>query len=161
MKGPSRTMRRRRKEGKTDYKARFGLLKSEKPRVVVRKTNRYLIAQIVSSDVAQDKVILGANSKDLLSEGWPENLSGSLKSLPACYLTGYLLGKKSKDVQEGILDIGLQRNISKTRIYAFLRGLVDSGFEILHDEKILPTDEMLNKNEGTEKLIKKIKEKLK
>ena len=161
MKGPSRTIRRRRKEGKTDYKARFGFLKSGMPRVVVRRTNRYLIAQIISSDVAQDKVIVEVNSKELLSKGWPKELAGSLKSLPACYLAGYLLGKKSKDIQKGILDIGLQRSISKNRLYSFLRGLVDSGFEIAHDEKVFPSDEMLSKNEKTGKLIKQIKEKLK
>ena len=161
MKGPSRTIRRRRKEGKTDYKARFGFLKSGIPRVVARRTNKYLIAQIISSDVAQDKVIIEVNSKELLSKGWPKELAGSLKSLPACYLTGYLLGKKSKDIQKGILDIGLQRSISKNRIYSFLKGLVDSGFEIAHDEKVFPSDEMLSKNEKTGKLIKQIKEKLK
>jgi len=161
MKGPSRTIRRRRKEGKTDYKARFGFLKSGMPRVVVRRTNRYVIAQIISSDVAQDKVIAEVNSKELLSKGWPKELAGSLKSLPACYLAGYLLGKKSKDIQKGILDIGLQRSISKNRIYSFLKGLVDSGFEIAHDEKVFPSDEMLSKNEKTGKLIKQIKEKLK
>tara|TARA_Y100000310_G_scaffold157298_1_gene156674 strand:- start:345 stop:830 length:486 start_codon:yes stop_codon:yes gene_type:complete len=161
MKGPSRTIRRRRKEGKTDYKARFGFLKSGIPRVVARRTNKYLIAQIISSDVAQDKVIIEVNSKELLSKGWPKELAGSLKSLPACYLTGYLLGKKSKDIQKGILDIGLQRSISKNRIYSFLKGLVDSGFEIAHDEKVFPSDEMLIKNEKTGKLIKQIKEKLK
>jgi|TARA_Y100000310_G_scaffold169941_1_gene170150 large subunit ribosomal protein L18 len=161
MKGPSRTIRRRRKEGKTDYKSRFGLLKSGKARVVVRRTNKYLIGQIVSSDIAQDKVVVGVNSKDLLAKGWPKELAGSLKSLPACYLTGYLLGKKSKDVEEGVLDIGLQRNISQSRLYSFLKGLVDSGFKIAHDEKVFPSEEMLNKNEKTGKLIKQIKEKLK
>ena len=157
----TRTIRRRRKEGKTDYKARFGLLKSGKARVVVRKTNKYLIGQIVSSDIAQDKVVVGINSKDLLANGWPKELAGSLKSLPACYLSGYLLGKKSKEIKEGILDIGLHRNISQSRIYAFLKGLVDSGFKIAHDEKVFPSDEMLNKNEKTGNLIKQVKEKIK
>jgi len=161
MKGPSRTIRRRRKEGKTDYKARFGLLKSGKARVVVRKTNKYLIGQIVSSDIAQDKVVVGVNSKDLLANGWPKELVGSLKSLPACYLSGYLLGKKSKEIKEGVLDIGLHRNISQSRIYAFLKGLVDSGFKIVHDEKVFPSDEMLNKNVKTGNLIKHVKEKIK
>jgi len=94
MKKIGKTIRRRRKEGKTDYKSRLGLLKSGKARVVARKTNRYFIGQIVISDIAQDKVIIGANSKELLSKGWPEELKGSLKSLTACYLTGFLLGKK-------------------------------------------------------------------
>ena len=43
MQGVQKTIRKRRYEGKTDYKARFFLLKSGKPRVVFRKTNRYLL----------------------------------------------------------------------------------------------------------------------
>ena len=152
MKSIRRTIKRRRKEGKTDYKARLGLLKSEKPRVVVRKTNRYIIGELVTTSVAQDKVIVYTNSKELLSRGWPKELSGSLKSLSACYLTGYLLGKKSK-VKDGIFDIGLQRNIKKSRLFAFLRGLVDSGFNIAHNEESLPKKEILTKNQKTGKLI--------
>ena len=70
-------------------------------------------------------------------------------------------GKKSKEIKEGVLDIGLHRNISQSRIYAFLKGLVDSGFKIAHDEKVFPSDEMLNKNEKTGNLIKQVKEKIK
>jgi len=157
MQGIGRTIRRRRMEGKTDYKARLGLLKSGKARVVVRKTNRYIIGQIVTSDIAQDKVVMSVNSKELLGKGWPENLRGSLKSLPACYLAGFLLGKKSKEIGEGILDIGLQRNISKSKLYAFVRGLIDSGFSISCSEKSLPEDKFLSRNDKTKDLIGKIK----
>jgi large subunit ribosomal protein L18 len=156
-----RTIKRGRKKRKTHYKARLGMLKSEKPRVVFRKTNRYVIGQIVVSSIAQDKVVLGVNSKELISHGWPEKLKGSLKSLPASYLTGYLLGKKSKEIEEGIFDIGLNRNISKSRIYAFLRGVVDSGFKIPHNEEVFPDDSFLNKKEETGKLINQIKEAIK
>jgi len=156
-----RTIKRRRKEGKTDYKARLGFLKSNKPRVVVRKTNKYIIGQIVTTDIAQDKVVISVTSKDLLQKGWPKELEGSLKSLSACYLTGYLLGKKSKDINEGILDIGLQRNIKKSRLYAFLRGLVEGGFNAPHSKESLPNDEELTKSEKTGKLIAQVKEGLK
>jgi len=156
-----RTIKRRRKEGKTDYKARLGFLKSDKPRVVVRKTNKYIIGQIVLTDIAQDRVVVSVTSKDLLDSGWPKKLEGSLKSLSACYLTGYLLGKKSKDINEGILDIGLQRNIKKSRLYAFLRGLNEGGFSAPHNKDSLPNDEELTKNEKTGKLIAEIKEGLK
>lgn len=160
MEGIGRTIRRRRKEGKTDYKARFGFLKSGKPRIVVRKTNRYIVGQIVISDIAQDKVICSATSKELLSLGWPKELSGSLKGLPASYLTGFLLGRKSGDVKEGILDMGLQRNTKNSRIYSFLKGIVDSGFNVAHSEEALPEDKIIEKNEKTGKLIKDIKKKI-
>ncbi len=158
MKGISRTIRRRRAEGKTDYKSRLGLLKSGKPRVIVRKTNRYIIGQIIISDSAKDKTIVEASSKELLSKGWPENLKGSLKNLSAGYLTGFLLGKKSKEIKEGILDAGLQRNVPNSRIYAFVKGLADSGFKIPHNKDVLPSDELIERNEKTGKLIKRIKE---
>ena len=145
MKGIKRTTRRRRREGKTDYGARIKFLKSKKPRVVVRKTNRYIIGQIVVSEISQDNVVASVNSKELLDKGWPKNLKGSLKSLPACYLAGFLLGKKSGEFKEGILDLGLQRNIKKSRLYSFLKGLVDSGFNINHIKEILPEEEDLNK----------------
>ena len=61
-----KTIKRRRKESKTDYLKRIKLLKSESPRVVFRKTNKYVIAQYVLSKGAQDKVVLGITSKKLL-----------------------------------------------------------------------------------------------
>jgi len=161
MKKIGRTIRRRRKEGKTDYKARIGLLKSGKPRAIVRKTNRYIIGQIIVSDVAQDQVVTGVNSKELLSMGWPEKLQGSLKSLAACYLTGFLLGTKSKKIKEAIIDFGLQRNIKKARIFAFVKGLVDAGIKVPHGEESLPSEEDLQRNEKTREVMGKVKEKIK
>lgn len=83
----SRTIRRRRHEGKTDYKARLALLTSRKPRIVIRKTNRYVIVQLIESNAAQDKVIAGISSKSLLNNGWSAEKSGSLKSKAAAYST--------------------------------------------------------------------------
>jgi large subunit ribosomal protein L18 len=140
MQKAGRTIRRRRLEGKTDYKARLGMLKSGEKRIVVRKTNRYVIGQIVHSEIAQDKVIVGVNSKQLLSVGWPEDGKGMLKNLSACYLTGYMLGKKSKDTKKAILDLGMQRSIKKSRIFAFLKGIKDSGMEISCNKDIFPDD---------------------
>jgi len=160
MQGIQRTIRRRRLEGKTDYKARLYLLKSGKPRVIFRKTNRYLQAQIVVSDIAQDRVLVTVSTKDLLQHGWPSKLSGSLKSLPAAYLMGYLLMKKSKDVKEGVLDIGLLTHVPKSRIYAFVKGLKDAGFNINCSEDVLPDEVLINKKAETAKLINQLKEKL-
>jgi len=147
-----RTIRRRRREAKTDYKARFAMLKSEKPRLVVRKTNRYIVVQIVKSDIAQDKALARASSKDLLQKGWPKEKSGSLKSLQAAYLTGILLAKKSK-VKEAILDAGLNRNISGSRIYAVLKGAIEGGLKIPHKKEALPTEERLNSSEKLKALL--------
>ena len=157
-----KTIKRRRQENKTDYKARLFMLKSGKTRFVIRKTNKYIIVQAVESDAAQDKIIVGVSSRDLSEQGWPKENSGSLKSLGAAYLTGILLGKKlAGKVKEGIIDLGMQRNIKKSRIYAALRGLIDAGIKIPHSKDVLPTDEDLKKNENVGKLVDKLKEKLK
>ena len=144
--------RRRRIAAKTDYKSRLSLLKSEKPRLVVRKTNRYIIAQIVSSDIAQDKIVAGVNSKILLSKGFPPELAGSLKSLGAAYLTGFLLGKKARasGIKDAILDAGMYPNIKNSRVYAVLKGAVDAGLKIPHNPDVLPQIEDIK----SEKIIK-------
>ncbi|MEK6792804.1 MAG: 50S ribosomal protein L18 [Nanoarchaeota archaeon] len=160
MKGIQRTVRKRRLEGRTDYKARLYLLKSGKPRVIFRKTNRYLLAQIVVSEIAQDKVLVNVSTKDLIQYGWPEKLSGSLKSLPAAYLMGYLLVKKSKNIKEGVLDIGLLTHVPKSRIYAFVKGLKDAGFDIPCNDDVLPGEDLINKKQETAKLINQLKEKI-
>ncbi|MCX6748095.1 MAG: 50S ribosomal protein L18 [Candidatus Pacearchaeota archaeon] len=133
--------KRRRREGKTDYNSRLNLLKSES-RIVFRKTNKYIIGQLVKSSQALDYVGLGLTSKELLEYNWPKSMIGSLKSLPASYLTGYLLGKKmlDKNQKQGILDLGMTRNIKKSKVYAFLKGLIDSGLKIKADSKIFPDE---------------------
>ena len=77
-----KTVRRRRRENKTNYLKRVKLLKSGSPRIVFRKTNKYLIIQYVASKQAQDKINFGVNSKHLIKYGWPEEFKGSLKSTP-------------------------------------------------------------------------------
>lgn len=155
-----KTLRRRRQEGKTDYKSRLRLLKSEKLRLVVRKTNKYLIAQIVESNDAKDKTLVKVTSHDLLEKGWPNENAGSLKSLTASYLTGFMIGKKAKSfVKEAILDIGLHRN-SGSRIYALLKGAIDAGLNIPHDTEKLPSMERIKSSSELGKMLDKIKEKL-
>ena len=155
----SKTQKRRRKEAKTDYQARLEMLKSDKPRLIVRKSNRYILTQIVVSENAQDKIIARATSKELLDKGWPKEKSGSLKSLIAAYLTGYLIAKKLKNVKEAILDAGLNRNIHGSRIYAVVAGAIDAGLHVPHDKSALPTSERMNSNKNTRNLLN-IKEKI-
>jgi len=154
----TKTIRRRRKSAKTDYKARLALLKSEKPRLVIRKTNRYIIAQLVESEIAQDKTIVKATSKELLVKGWPKEKQGSLKSIPAAYLTGYLLVKKlKKQPKEVILDIGMHRNVHGARIFAALKGSVDAGLNIPHNPESFPPEEKLKSDKIS---VEEIKNKL-
>lgn len=153
-----KTVRRRRAEKKTDYKARFGLLKSGEIRLVVRKTNRYILAQFIETSHAQDKIIFGLTSKILIEKGWPKANMGSMKSLPAAYLTGFILGKLAlqKNIKQAVLDIGMHRNIHKSRLYAVLKGTLDAGLKIPHNPEALPSDEDLQRNEKFRSILNKI-----
>jgi len=132
---------RRRREGKTDYSKRINLLKSESPRIVFRKTNKYVISQYIRSREAQDSIDFGVTSKALLGYGWPESAEGSLKSVTASYLLGVLMAKKITDKKKlPVIDFGMIRNVHKSRAYAFLKGLIDAGINIKHKEGIFPDD---------------------
>jgi len=56
---------RRKREGKTNYKKRLEYLKSKQLRLVIRKTNKHMILQIVQYHPDGDKVLLGVSSKKL------------------------------------------------------------------------------------------------
>jgi large subunit ribosomal protein L18 len=160
-----KTQRRRRTENKTDYKKRMGLLKSGTPRIVFRKTNKYIISQYVISKEAQDSVKFGITSKELLKYGWPKKFEGSLKSIPASYMTGFLMGKQiiKNKLQSPIIDFGMIRVLHKTKLYAFIRGLIDSGIEIQCKEEAFPEEERIhgeNLKEDFSKTFKEVKSKI-
>lgn len=140
-----KTLKRRRKEYKTDYLKRIKLLKSGSPRVVFKKTNKYIIAQYVKSKEAQDKVEVGITSKILIKYGWSKEFGGSLKSIPASYLTGLLIGKKilEKKLEKPIIDFGMIRVLHKNRAFAFLKGLKDSGIRVECEEEFFPNKDRI------------------
>lgn len=140
-----KNLKKRRRENKTDYLRRLKLLKSGKPRIVFRKTNKYILAQSVTSKQAQDKIEISVNSKELLKYSWPKESSGSLKSITASYFTGFLIGKKiiAKKLENSIVDFGMLRTQHKSKPYAFLKGLIDAGIKISCDEEKLPSEERI------------------
>lgn len=150
-----RTMLRRRRECKTDYRARIGLIKSSLPRIVIRKTNRYIIIQLVESKQAQDKVVLTTNTRELVKYGLNEKFIGSLKSLPASYLGGLLMAKKIKKGKY-IIDLGMANTRAGGRLSAAIKGLIDGGLDINVNEKIFPSEDRLS----GEHLEKEVKENL-
>lgn len=88
---------RRRREGRTDYRQRHKLItqdknkyKSPKYRLVVRFTNKYVICQIVYSEIDGDKILCSANSKELIEHG----LTVGLKNYAAAYCTGLLVARR-------------------------------------------------------------------
>jgi large subunit ribosomal protein L18 len=152
--------KKRRRQYKTNYSKRLALLKGNSPRLVIRKTNRYMIIQIVESKDAQDKIRYGVNTKELLKYGWSKEKSGSLKSLSASYLGGFLLGKKAKDIKGAILDMGLIPNTKGSRVYSAIKGASDAGLKINFDSKILPKEEAIKRNMPQfDKILEAIKKK--
>ncbi|MFH1325734.1 MAG: 50S ribosomal protein L18 [archaeon] len=137
-----KTVKRRRRENKTDYLKRLKMLKGEKPRIVFRKTNKYLIAQYVTNKNVEDKTEIGINSKILMKYGWPKEFENSLKSLSAAYLLGFLMGKRivKEKKETPIIDLGMARIVHKTKLFAFMKGIVDLGVKIKHDEKTFPDE---------------------
>lgn len=158
---------RRKREAKTDYYVRMRLLKSGLPRIVIRKTNRYINIQYVKSREAKDRSLLSVSSKNLIKFGWPKNFEGKLKSIPASYLTGYLAGKeiiKKGYKEDSILDIGLARNVLGSRLYAALNGLVDAGVKIKYNDKAFPKKERIegkHMDKNVQVILNKIKETIK
>ncbi len=139
-KGPTyRVSFRRRREGKTDYRARRALIRSGLPRLVIRKTLNNTIVQVVEARIEGDRVVASASSSELRKLfGW----KGDCGNLPASYLTGLLCGKRasSKGVTHLILDIGLHSPSKGARIFAALKGVLDAGIQVPHSEGVLPDE---------------------
>jgi len=90
--------RRRRREGKTDYKARVKMVRQDrnkfntrKYRLIVRFTNRRVICQVAYASIVGDHVIAQANSFELKDFGIP----AGLKNYAAAYATGLLLARRT------------------------------------------------------------------
>ena len=133
---------RRRREGKTDFRQRLGLLLSGKPRLVARKSLNNVTAQLMAYDEKGDVVLVSAHSKELVKMGY----KGHCGNLPAAYLTGLLLGAKAvkEDVKEAVLDKGLHRATKGAAIFAVLKGALDAGMDIPHGDEIIAEEERLN-----------------
>ena len=126
---------RRRREVRTDYGQRLRLLKSGKPRLVARVSNKHVRAQLISPGPDGDETHAAAASADLSEYGW-EAPTGNL---PSAYLTGLLAGKRAlaAGVEAAVLDIGLNTATPGNKVFAVQEGAVDAGVEIPHNEAVL------------------------
>ncbi|MDP3918901.1 MAG: 50S ribosomal protein L18 [Nanoarchaeota archaeon] len=147
---------RRKTEGRTNYKKRLILLKSGKLRLVVRKSLRGVIAQLIEYKVNGDVTKVTVTSKQLKTYGW----KGYGRNTPAAYLVGLLLGKKAqeKQIKEAVLDLGLYQSRQGTILFAVLKGAVDSGLNISHNSKIFPSDERIAGKHISEDVAKNFEE---
>ncbi|PQQ03362.1 60S ribosomal protein L5 [Prunus yedoensis var. nudiflora] len=118
---------KRRREGKTDYRARIRLINQDKNkyntpkyRFVVRFTNKDIVAQIVSASIAGDLVLAAAYAHELPSYG----LEVGLTNYAAAYCTGLLLARRVLKKLE--MDDEYEGNVE---------GALDGGLDIPHSEK--------------------------
>jgi len=95
------TKYRRRREGKTDYRARKRLItqarnkfNTPKYRMVVRISNRYCYTQIAWATLKGDRILCQATSQELPKYGLPGDEGFGLKNWTACYATGLLLARR-------------------------------------------------------------------
>jgi large subunit ribosomal protein L18 len=109
--------------------------------MVVRRSNRHIIVQLVIAEMDGDKTLVSANSAELEKYGY----TGATANTPAAYLTGMLFAAKAKKAGQGraVLDIGLNRATPGARVFAALKGAVDAGLEIPYGESIIPSEERL------------------
>jgi large subunit ribosomal protein L5e len=89
---------RRRREGKTDYRARRTMVLQDKTkynqpkyRMVVRISNKDIVTQIVHSKITGDEVLMAAYSHELPAFG----VKVGLTNYAAAYCTGLLLARRT------------------------------------------------------------------
>lgn len=106
---------KRRREGKTDYRARIRLINQDKNkyntpkyRFVVRFTNKDITAQIISASIAGDIVLASAYAHELPRYG----LEVGLTNYAAAYCTGLLLARRVLKMLE--MDAEYEGNIEAT-----------------------------------------------
>src|SRR3989344_6410882 len=98
-------LRRRHREGKTNYPKRMKLITSGLPRLVIRRSLKNITAQLIQYTPTGDKVLAASTTQELEKKyGW----KAAKRNTPAAYLTGYLLGKKAQkqNIKKAVADTG-------------------------------------------------------
>jgi large subunit ribosomal protein L5e len=157
---------RRRREGKTDYRARTRLITQDKNkystpkyRLIARKTNKDIIAQIAYATIQGDRIVTAAYAHELPRYG----IKVGLTNYAAAYATGLLLARRhltsiglsskyqgkvdadgadyTVEPTEGprpfkaLLDVGLARTTTGARVFSVMKGALDGGINIPHSVK--------------------------
>lgn len=135
---------KRKKLGVTDYRNRLRLVLSKKPRLIIRKGAKNIIAQLVEFNPKGDNVLLTAHTRELIKFGW----KGSRNNTSAAYLIGLLVGIKAKEkgIKDAILDIGLYKSTKGSILYSTLKGALDAGIKLPYSENILPSEDRIKGN---------------
>jgi large subunit ribosomal protein L5e len=156
---------KRRRQGKTDYYARKRLTvqaknkyNTPKYRLIVRFTNKDVIAQIAYSKLEGDIIVCSAYAHELPRYG----VKAGLTNYAAAYATGLLLARRHlknikldgtyKGLEEvsgdyynaekegdlapfkAVLDTGLARTTTGCKVFAVMKGVADGGIDVPHSE---------------------------
>ncbi|KAH6625366.1 60S ribosomal protein L5-B [Boeremia exigua] len=182
---------KRRRQGKTDYYARKRLItqaknkyNAPKYRLVVRFTNKDIVAQIVTSEIGGDKVFMAAYAHELKAYG----ITHGLTNWSAAYATGLLLARRvlkkleldshftgveeadgEYNITEAVeidgeerrpfkvfLDVGLTRTSTGARVFGAMKGASDGGLYVPHSENRFPGFDIESKELDAETLRKYI-----
>eukprot|EP00877_Chromochloris_zofingiensis_P006401 jgi/Chrzof1/2013/Cz10g29210.t1 len=158
---------RRRRSGKTDYRARLRLCTQDKNkynthkyRLVVRFSNKDITCQVVYAAISGDIVVAAAYAHELPRYG----LKVGLNNYSAAYCVGLLLARRVltqfgladtykgveeatgedynvEEVEDGprpfycLLDAGLKKTSTGSKTFGALKGALDGGLDIPHNEK--------------------------
>lgn len=125
---------------KTNYRKRAAVIIGRHSFATVKVTDQNVSAQVIKATPTGDLVIASAHSHELAKHGW----KGSTNNLPACYLTGLLLGKKAleKGTNKAVLYIGKEH--FTTRVAACAKGIADSGVNMPVSEESMPAEERIS-----------------
>ena len=128
------------REDKTNYRKRSAVLIGRHLFVTVKISDQNVAAQVLKPTPTGDIVIASAHSRELAEHGW----KGAFNNLPACYLTGMLLGKKAmqKEIDAAVLYIG--KNHFTSRVGACTKGIVDAGVSMPVSEESLPDEDRIS-----------------
>ncbi|PIO08943.1 50S ribosomal protein L18 [Candidatus Woesearchaeota archaeon CG08_land_8_20_14_0_20_43_7] len=134
--------KRRKREGKTNYRKRLSLLKSALCRIVVRRTLNNITVQFIKYETTGDKVLAAATTQELKKFGWEFRTN-----IPSAYLVGLLLAHKCKKIKhKAIFDVGFFTPIKGSRLFAVAKGCVDGGMDLEHSPDAFPSDERIKGN---------------
>ena len=133
---------KRKRQGKTDYRKRLALIAGNKPRLVVRRFNKNVIAQVTEYHPDGDRVIVSAHTSELKKK---YGLTMARRNTTSSYLLGLLIGKKAneKKIKMAVLDLGLQRPVKGSIVYAVVKGAVDAGLNVPHSKEVLPDEKRI------------------
>src|SRR5437660_2539754 len=82
---------KRNRQNRTNYRRRVAMLIGRRSFVSIAVSNQNVMAQVIKPLAIGDSVLTAVRSRELVKYGW----KGSMNSIPTCYLTGLLLGKRA------------------------------------------------------------------